>query len=429
MLSFAVHNPGRLKCKFQYKITLVGEVCRACWVTTAGYVNPRNGRVAKVESSIRKGHKTPKRASLQNRWTATDRSAYARSFIRDYIFTNSQYSPSATIVYVEFTFAHLYSVYKSLGVGRRVLSKTGFHNQWQRVLCAGVTDPQTAKTFTVAIRCKTAKGFDKCNTCEYYASKIAGASNASKKATWQRRRAMHVQEVLDDREELARIKRLCMTDPKHTGFYFDAADSCKYGVPTTAHTGKSMCKLWCIRQKLTCIQLFELAKRVAIFRTLPDVPTGGNLTATIFTRLLLLPEFKDVEHIHVNVDGSGDNINYSLIYAIVHILLCADIKGWALKKITLYRFKVGHTHSELDVTFTLLSRFVYGKCSRGDARKDIFSLSHFKQVSEYCLLACTPTHPHSHSHSHTNQICREVYGDRLLLFEDIRKVYDFDTFV
>ena len=104
-----------------------------------------------------------------------------------------------------------------------------------------------------------------------------------------------------------------------------------------------------------------------MFRTLPDVATGGNLSATLLFNLMSLPQFKGVEDLHINIDGSGDNVNYTLMYAISHLLLSSKKKGWALKRIHLYRPKVGHTHCELDATFALLSRDVYGKNCRGDS--------------------------------------------------------------
>ena len=67
--------------------------------------------------------------------------------------------------------------------------------------------------------------------------------------------------------------------------------------------------------------------------------------------------------------------------------------------------KVGHTHCDIDATFANLSKDVYGKHSRGDSVKDLFSLSGFKKL------------------------CGEVYGPRLQTFEDIRRVYNFDDFV
>ena len=128
--------------------------------------------------------------------------------------------------------------------------------------------------------------------------------------------------------------------------------------------------------------MFDVQKSLFMFRTLPDVPTGGNLTATIFIHLLNLVNVKTVTDIHMNVDGSGDNINYTFMYSLAHVLMHAQKQGWALQRIHIYRFKVGHTHNDLDATFGVLSRDVYGKRSRGDARKNIFSLNHFEKVNK-----------------------------------------------
>jgi hypothetical protein len=132
------------------------------------------------------------------------------------------------------------------------------------------------------------------------------------------------------------------------------------------------------------------------------------MTATIFARMLNLPKFKNVEDLHVNLDGAGDNINYTFLYSLVHLLLCAKKSGWALKRIHLHRMKVGHTHNELDATFAILSLYVYGKHSRGDPRQNILSPSDFKKVSTHHshTIHHTPhSHPiHTHTHTHTHTL-------------------------
>ena len=40
--------------------------------------------------------------------------------------------------------------------------------------------------------------------------------------------------MLDDRDELARICRLCACYDTHVGFYIDAVDNNKFSIPTTA---------------------------------------------------------------------------------------------------------------------------------------------------------------------------------------------------
>ena len=115
--------------------------------------------------------------------------------------------------------------------------------------------------------------------------RIVGTSDQTKKAAYRRKLTKHLDEIADDREELARVQRLCIRVKTHAGFYIDAADSNKFQIPTTRSTSKMLSKLWRIRQKLTCIQMFDIQKSLYIFRTLPDVPTGANLTATIISRI------------------------------------------------------------------------------------------------------------------------------------------------
>ena len=134
--------------------------------------------------------------------------------------------------------------------------------------------------------------------------------------------------------------------------------------------------------------------------------------------------------VYINADGSGDNINYTVMYALVHFLLCAHAKKRKLTRIHLLRMKEGHTHNDLDAAFALLSKLVYGKHSRGDPRRDVLSFEQFIQVrlrhayshavTRTCII---------HTCNLTYQLCRMVYRDRLVQFKDIRAVYDFDEFL
>ena len=218
--------------------------------------------------------------------------------------------------------------------------------------------------------------------------KLGGTNNMAKRATYERKLKQHVDEVYVDREELARIQRLCMVNPHHAGFYLDAADSQKFSIPTTKSTAKMMSQLWRIKQKLTCAQMFDTSQTLFMFRTLPNVPTGGNLTCTILMEMMKTGLFDNVTDLYINVDGAGDNICYTLVYSLIHFLLCAKANNWKLQRIHLLRMKVGHTHNLLDATFGLLSRVIYGKHARGDSRMDMLSFSSFKEV---CYLVFTHT--------------------------------------
>ena len=192
-------------------------------------------------------------------------------------------------------------------------------------------------------------------------------------------------------------------DDTHFGFYIDAVDSQKFGIPTTASQAKCLAKMQRIKQKLTGVQLFR-DDSLLLFRTLPDVKTGGNLTLTILGHMLQnFVRDTNVADLYINFDGASDNICYTVLYGIAHYLRCARANGWALRRVHCLRFVVGHTHNILDSTFGVLSRHVYGK--HGTTPRDLLSFSGF------------------------NAVCKEVFGEQLRRIVDIRAVHDFNTFL
>ena len=129
------------------------------------------------------------------------------------------------------------------------------------------------------------------------------------------------------------------------------------------------------------------------------------LRAVHSRRLFNLGYFDQAQKVYVNWDGSHDNIAYTALYSLVHFLLCAEKAGWPLRKFVVLRLPVGHTHVLLDAAFGLLSQYIYGKFSRGDARRDVLD---WQQL---------------------HQCCKNAFGDRLEVFEHIQGVFDFDAFV
>ena len=326
----------------------------------------------------------------------------------------------------------LYNQYKQeTSEHKKRLNKKSFLTQWAQVVRLGVTDPETSAHYRVVILQSRAKGFAVCNDCKYFQMRMRSTKGKdwTKRAEYQRKFQQHLALVTDDREELARIQRLCITNQRHCGFFLDAADSAKFQVPTTQSTAKMLSQLWRIRQKLTCVQMFDLKKTLYIFRTLPNIPTGGNLTCTVLTalfNLLARSKFQQCTDLHINIDGAGDNVCYTLQYFLVHILICAHDQKWKLRRIHVLRMRVGHTHNDLDATFALLSRHVYGKHSRGDSRKDILSFAAFAEVRMRYTLQLESI---SHTRARTHQICKTVYGPRLEKLTTIKRVYNFDKFL
>lgn len=142
-----------------------------------------------------------------------------------------------------------------------------------------------------------------------------------------------------DRDELARIARLCKVNDKHVGWMQDAMDKNKCGLPTTESQAKCLGKMYRIKSKITGCQLFK-DDALVLFRSLPDVPTGGNLTLTIIAHMFHREDVRQATDVYIHVDGASDNICYHVIYGLAHLLRCAARAGWPLKTIHLLRFKV-----------------------------------------------------------------------------------------
>ena len=245
----------------------------------------------------------------------------------------------------------------------------------------GVTDPSTGVHFTTFVMSNRARGFSKCDKCEFLKAKLRTCKTKTSRAVYARRLDVHYDMINADREELARVARLCAVDDQHFGFFIDAVDSQKFGIPTTASQAKCLSHMRRIKQKLTGVQLFN-DDGLLLFRTLPDVKTGGNLTLTIIGHMMQnYVRNSNTTDIYINFDGASDNMCYTVVYGLAHFLYCAAKSGWKLKRIHVLRFRVGHTHNTLDSTFGVLSRHVYGK--HGTTARDLLSLPGFDSASYY----------------------------------------------
>ena len=80
--------------------------------------------------------------------------------------------------------------------------------------------------------------------------------------------------------------------------------------------------------------------KVTLYTTLPDVPTGGNLTMTIIMELLKTVAVQQATDLYINVDGASDNICYHVMYGLAVLLRWCKEAGWPLTRMHILRFKV-----------------------------------------------------------------------------------------
>ena len=163
--------------------------------------------------------------------------------------------------------------------------------------------------------------------------------------------------------------------------------------------------MYCIKNKITGAESYTAGKPLRFYMSLPHIKTGANLTLTIICNMFNQRIFDKAVDIYINWDGSKDQVNYTVLFGLAHLLVSAEAKGWPLSSFVLLRLQVGHTHNHLDATFAQLSKEIYGVHSRGDARRDVLD---FKSLEDTMA---------------------RVYGSRLKCVTHIRGCFNFDDFV
>ena len=134
-------------------------------------------------------------------------------------------------------------------------------------MATGVVDPMTSKVFTVHIRKHRAEGFSACPDCEMIKSSVRMSKDPDMKKGFVKMYKTHLQNQKENRDGLARVKRLCRTSPTDVGVFIDAVDKNKFGVPTTESNSKDLAGQQRVKQKLTGVQFFSDGKLILFLTT------------------------------------------------------------------------------------------------------------------------------------------------------------------
>ena len=376
VLEARVPVPGKL-ARFSYRIGDV-RVCREAWCVTIG-LYARNTRVRKYETMVRRGVRclVPRKRKLMQDTRTND----AKAFMRSFILVHSQFSPVTSTAHVDFP--GMDALVKAYETSTETpLAPSYIKKLWKQVITEKIYDKTTGGFFTASVRRRSAPGFSACDTCELAIMAQMTAKTVLDKAKAQRAYRLHLLGVSKDRIEGCRIQRHCRTSGgKSLGFSMDGMDMAKTQCPSTQSQAKTLGRLYRIKQKLTGVQVYG-TPGLLLFRSLPDVGSGANLTSTIICRLFSLGLGNQAEEMFVQWDGSSDNIAYTNIWFLVWLLVSAERSGWPLRRVNLLRYVVGHTHNRLDAMFAQLSKNLFGNHSRGASRRDVLSLSEFKGVCD-----------------------------------------------
>lgn len=141
-----------------------------------------------------------------------------------------------------------------------------------------------------------------------------------------------------------------------------------------------------------------------LFRTLPWIKSGANLTLTTLCYLLFYGIFDNTHKLYIQWDGASDNVNTTNFYFLAWLLMVAGSLGLKLATIVISRLEVGHTHFDVDAFHGILSKFLYGCVKTNDCRRSIHTVRSFKEHMSQCYPSLTA-------------------------FVDVKRCWDFDEFV
>ena len=161
----------------------------------------------------------------------------------------------------------------------------------------------------------------------------------------------------------------------------DAADQAKHRCPLHSFTSRATNKVKKIIQQF--VGVLDHRMGYALFRRLPYVQKGANLTLTLLMDLIRRRHLDGKSEMFIQWDGASENVAKTNLRFFVWFLLMCDSKKLPLQVITVCRLLVGHTHFDVDQRHSVLSRCILGRRGPADrGRRQLHSLSAFKRVIE-----------------------------------------------
>ena len=212
----------------------------------------------------------------------------------------------------------------------------------------------------------------------------------------------HKNDYRDAREMYQYICSKASNEPGVSSVACDAATQSKHRLPLTQEFSKKTSRMHKIQQKLTGVVVHGIG--YYLFRTLPWIRSGANLTLTILFSLFSLGLFDSTHTLYVQWDGAKDNVNVTNFYALAWLLMVADSIGLCLSKIIVSRLEVGHTHFDVDAYHGILSKYLHGCVKTNDSRRSVHTARSFKEH----MFQCYPS---------------------LAAFVEVERCWDFDKFL
>ena len=267
---------------FNYHLGPV-PVCRDAYFQFLG-LHSKSTRALSYETKIRQGISALPSRKKSEKIYGDGMQDICRQWIHAFAVVHSEKSPSHPIFVLEKQYLKdVFQEYEDYMNKKFCVSSKTFKKLWYEQLKVSVVDPDTGDLYSIMMRKRRALGFKKCNKCSELEFAVMMAKTKSARQEARNNLHAHLRKIRRNRNGLQQA-RMESNGVTVVGLSIDGADVGKYPTPTTKSPAKVLSKMKRIKNKITGVEFFSGARPLMLFRTLPNITTGANLTLTILTR-------------------------------------------------------------------------------------------------------------------------------------------------
>ena len=285
---------------FEYKLGSV-SLCRDAFMQILG-LPVLNARFLRYETLLRQGVNALPLYEPRPQMRGTKQEVCCQ-YIHAYVLVHAEKSPREPILLLSRTpLADVEGSYREHLKNTNCVKKSTFRKLWYQQLKVPLADPVSGDVFDILIRRRRAVGFKACDLCCSLRFALMMASMKKLRDIAKEKYLAHLRKVKANREGLQRARVEC-DGIKVVGVSVDGADFGKFPTPTTKSKAKVLGGMHRIKNKLTGVEFFSGERKIVIFRSLPNVSTGANLTLTIFVRFVMAiahAHARPLGHVHAH---------------------------------------------------------------------------------------------------------------------------------
>ena len=332
--------------KHQINFVFAGiPICNQIWCKLHG-LSVNDSRIKKVLASLRRGEQAWTGNKTEQQKKRGWRGSLCKAWIRRHIKKQADFDPTKLTASLDPDALEVRHMLYETEWRRRVsgaraaepIKRARFAELWTEVCKEGYTE--AGETYKVCIR-PPRSGFT-CTVCQTLMDQRKKATSSAVKEDITFQLNQHLQQAREARESYADNILRCELNSNVASIAIDAADQSNHRCPKPAFTCRANSKIKKIIQQF--VGVLDHSVGYCVFRRLPYVQKGANLTLTLLMELVRRGHLSRKSELFVQWDGASENVAKTNLRFFIWLLLMCNSKSLPLQTITICRFIVLFLH-------------------------------------------------------------------------------------